>query len=46
MYLGGHQFCPCVCRAIRTAYVGGYKDGKAGREPEVGIETIDVKGTE
>jgi len=43
MFMGGHSFCPCVCRAIRTAYIGGYRDGKAGTPPEVGIEYIDGK---
>jgi hypothetical protein len=42
-YMNGHQFCPCVCKAIRTAYVGGYRAAKTGQEPEVGIETIDPK---
>lgn len=42
-FLGGHNFCPCVCTAIRTAYIGGYKDGKAGIEPEVGLDVLDPK---
>lgn len=42
-FIGGHQFCPCICKAVRAAYIGGYKDGKAGQEPEVGIESIDPK---
>lgn len=42
-FLGGHQFCPCICKAIRTAYVGGFLDAKNGREPEVGIESADPK---
>lgn len=41
MFLGGHSFCPCVCKAIRVAYVGGYKAAKEGREPEVGIQTAN-----
>lgn len=43
MFLGGHSFCPCVCKAIRAAYVGGYLAAKEGREPEVGIGSIDQK---
>lgn len=44
-FLGGHKFCPCVCKAIRTAYIGGYKDAKDGLPPEVGVETINPKDT-
>jgi ribosome modulation factor len=36
VYLGGHQFCPCITEAIRQAYIGGYRHGKTGMEPEVG----------
>jgi hypothetical protein len=36
VYLGGHKFCPCITEAIRQAYIGGYRHGKAGTEPEVG----------
>ena len=38
MFVGGHEFCPCVCKAIRAAYIGGYKAGKAGETPEVGVD--------
>jgi len=36
-YQGGHEFCPCITEAIRQAYIGGYKAGKAGEESEVGV---------
>jgi hypothetical protein len=42
-YVGGHEFCPCITETIRQAYIGGYKAGRSGTEPEVGIESIDVK---
>lgn len=45
-FIGGHKFCPCISKAIRTAYVGGYTHGKLGVEPEVGIETLDPKDVE
>ena len=41
MFINGHQFCPCICKAIRTAYIGGYKAAKTGQEPEVGLESIE-----
>ena len=40
-FLGGHSFCPCIYTTIRTAYIGGYKHGKAGTTPEVGLESIE-----
>jgi len=42
-YLNGHEFCPCINEAIRQAYIGGYKAGRANETPEVGIESIDPK---
>lgn len=35
-FLNGHEFCPCFNEALRQSYIGGYKAGKAGEEPEVG----------
>lgn len=37
VYVGGHSFCPDITEAIRVAYIGGYRAGKAGEEPEVGV---------
>jgi hypothetical protein len=42
-FIGGHQFCPCICNAVRRAYVCGYRAAKAGEEPEVGLEVVDPK---
>ena len=36
-YIGAHDFCPCITEAIRQAYIGGYRAGKAGDVPEVGV---------
>jgi hypothetical protein len=43
-YINGHKFCPCINEAIRQAYIGGYRAGKAGTEPEVGQEAILING--
>lgn len=40
-FINGHSFCPCILKAIRTAYIGGYLDAKEGKEPEVGINTVN-----
>jgi hypothetical protein len=35
-YVNGHSFCPCFTEAIRQAYIGGYRAGKANETPELG----------
>lgn len=37
MFMGGHSFCPCICQALRVAYLGGYAAAKEGKPPEVGV---------
>lgn len=44
-FLNGHSFCPCITKAIRTAYVGGYRAAQAGQKPELGIESVDPRDT-
>lgn len=40
-FIGGHQFCPCICQALKVAYLGGYAAAKEGKPPEMGV--IEVK---
>jgi hypothetical protein len=43
--IGTHEFCTCISEAIRQAYIGGYKAGKANEIPEVGREEV-TEGTD
>lgn len=37
-YLNGHAVCPCICRAIRMAYIEGYEDRVNNTDPQVGVK--------
>lgn len=36
-YLNGHAVCPCICRAVRMAYIEGYDASSKNVDPQVGV---------
>lgn len=38
-YLNGHAVCPCICNAVRRAYIEGYDDAQTGIHMQVGRRT-------
>ena len=43
-YLNGHAVCPCICRAMRAAYIEGYLDNARNVSPQVGLPKEDSNG--